>query len=165
MDSRKKERVMPTEIYTDGSLKKLGNLTFGGWAYIVVRDQEGIYANSDSVRDTTNQRMELTAIVEALKYIELHRRPSEKIIVYTDSAYIVNCYLKEWYIKWQNNGWINSGGKSVANIDLWCQLIPYFDNFWYDFRKVEGHAGVYWNEKCDTMAQSCAQVLKENWRG
>lgn len=165
MDSRKHERVLTTEIYTDGSLKKIGNITFGGWAFIVVRDQECIYSKSGSAYETTNQRMELTAITEAISYIEKARRPSEKIIIYSDSAYIINCYLQEWYIKWLSNGWINAQGTSIANIDLWRNLIPYFDNFWYDFKKVPAHSGHYWNEKCDTLAQQSSQIIKDNWRG
>ena len=165
MDSKKKARVLETEIYTDGSLKKIGNITFGGWAFIVTRDQEVVYSAAGNEHNTTNQRMELTAIAEALKYIEINRRPSEKVIIYSDSAYIINCYLQEWYVKWQNNGWLTSQYKSVINIDLWQKLIPFFDNFWYDFRKVKGHAGNYWNEKCDELAQANAQTLKDNWRG
>lgn len=165
MERRSKERVMNIEIYTDGSLKKTGSLTYGGWAYIVVRDNRDIYYASDSEYNTTNQRMELKAIAEALNYAKSIRRNVEKVIIYSDSAYAINCYLKEWYINWQNNGWINSKGEDVANKDLWLQIIPYFDNFWYDFRKVEGHAGNYWNEKCDEMAQNEAEKLKRNWKG
>lgn len=165
MDSKKNERVLCTEIYTDGSLKKLGKITFGAWAFIATRDQQSFHIDAQSCHNTTNQRMELTAVLKALKYIEQYRRPSEKIIIYTDSAYIINCYLQEWYIKWQRIGWINANGSPVANVDLWKEIIPYFDNYWYDFRKVPGHAGNYWNEKCDEIAQSYAQTLKENWRG
>ncbi len=103
MERRSKERVLPIEIYTDGSLKKLGNKTFGGWGYVILRDNQEIFTASGAENDTTNQRMELTAVAEALKYIYTHRRKSEKVIVYSDSAYFVNCYLQEWYLKWQAN--------------------------------------------------------------
>jgi len=165
MERRSKERVLNIEIYTDGSLKKTGRLTFGGWAYIVVKDSKEIYFASNSEYNTTNQRMELKAILEALNYAKTIRRNAEKIIVYSDSAYAINCYLKEWYVNWQSNGWINSTGKEVANKDLWMQIIPFFDDFWYDFRKVSGHAGNYWNERCDDLAQNEADKLKRNWRG
>ena len=75
------------------------------------------------------------------------------------------CPLKEWYLKWEINGWVNSQGQNVANKDLWLQLIPYFYNFWYEFRKVAGHSDVYWNEKCDELAQKEAKKIKDNWRG
>lgn len=162
---RSKERVICIDIYTDGSLKKSGPLTFGGWAYYAVRDNENIYYESGNEYDTTNQRMELTAILKALQYAKSIRRGSEKIIIYSDSAYAINCYLKEWYLTWQANGWRTSTNKDVANKDLWFQIVPFFDDFWYDFRKVAGHAGNYWNEKCDQMAQEEAEKIKRNWKG
>jgi ribonuclease HI len=165
MERRSKERVLPIEIYTDGSLKKIGDKTFGGWGYVILRDNKEVFTASGAENDTTNQRMELMAVAEALKYIYTHRRKSEKIIVYSDSAYFINCYLQEWYLKWQSNGWTNANGKDVANQDLWREIIPFFDNFWYDFRKVEGHSNVYWNEYVDSLAQKQAELSKHEWRG
>jgi ribonuclease HI len=109
--------------------------------------------------------MELLAIRNALEFAQKNRHPNEQVIIYSDSAYAINCYTQEWYHKWHWNGWTNSKGEDVANQDLWIQIIPYFDNFWYDFKKVEGHAGVYWNEVCDSLAQSTAETLRINWRG
>ena len=164
MEQRSRERIITLDVYTDGSLKKLGRLsTFGGWAFIVTRDNELIYRMANSEHDTTNQRMELKAILEALKYVSTIRRSNEKVVIYSDSAYAINCYLNEWYITWQSNGWRNSSNKPVANQDLWMEIIPYFDNFWYTFKKVEGHAGVHWNEECDKLAQFMAEQLKINW--
>lgn len=165
MERRSKERVIEIEIYTDGSLKKSGQSTYGGWAFIVVHDSKEIYCDFGSEYGTTNQRMELTAILKALEYAKTKRRGSERVVIYSDSAYAVNCYLKEWYINWQNNGWMTSAGKEVANKDLWFQIVPFFDNFWYEFRKVKGHDNVYWNEICDQYAQNEADKLKKNWRG
>ena len=164
-ERRSREKIINLEIYTDGSLKKLGNITFGGWSFIAIRDGQEIYHAADGEPKTTNQRMELEAIRQGLKYASSIRRPNEKVVIYSDSAYAINCYLKEWYIKWQSNGWINSSNKPVNNQDLWYEIIPYFDNFWYDFQKVEWHSNVFWNEKCDEMAQHEAEKLKINWRG
>ena len=164
-ERRSKEKLITAEVYTDGSLKKIGKTTFGGWAFIVVRDGHEIFCTGNSEPNTTNQRMELTAMLEALNYIKDHRTPNEKVIVYSDSAYIINCYHQDWYIAWEHNGWQNSQHKDVANRDLWEQIIPFFDNFWYYFTKVPGHAGNYWNEKCDKIAQSMAERLKTTWRG
>jgi len=164
-DRRDKERIVNLEVYTDGSCKKIGEKTFGGWSYIAVKDCEPIHADSGHEYDTTNQRMELIAIINALKYASAIRRPREKVIIYSDSAYVINCYLKEWYIGWEHNGWVNSQKKDVSNKDLWMQLIPFFDNFWYDFRKVHGHSNVYWNEQCDKDAQREAELIKTKWRG
>ena len=163
---RSKEKVMNLEIYTDGSLKKFGkNMTFGAWGFIVVQDGKEIYEASGNEYGTTNQRMELEAIIQALNYIISIRRPNERIAIYSDSAYAINCYLQEWYVKWQANGWRNANKKEVANQDLWYEIIPFFDNFWYYFRKVKGHQGNYWNEYCDQLAQNEAENLKKNWRG
>ena len=164
-ERRSKEKLITAEVYTDGSLKKIGKATFGGWAFIVVRDGKQEFCGGGKEQNTTNQRMELTAMVEALKYIQEHRTPNEKVIIYSDSAYIINCYQQDWYINWEQNGWITSTKKDVANQDLWAQIIPYFDNFWYYFMKVPAHAGNYWNEKCDEIAQDLAEQLKISCRG
>lgn len=161
-----KERIPEFEIYTDGSLKKRGKFdTFGAWGFIVVRDSIQIYDASGGEYQTTNQRMELRAIVEALKYAQANRRGNERVTIYSDSAYAINCYEKEWYINWINNGWINSKKESVANQDLWMDIIPFFDNFWYTFKKVKGHGDSFWNNKCDVMVQNCSEQMKRTWRG
>ena len=165
-ERRSKEKILNLEVYTDGSLKKIGKtMTFGGWSFIVTRDNQKIYETAGSEYETTNQRMELIAIREALKYASSIRGTNEKVVIYSDSAYAINCYLQEWYINWQNNGWHNANKQEVANQDLWREIIPYFDNFWYDFRKVKGHNGNYWNEECDRLAQKEAEEMKKNWRG
>lgn len=165
-DRRSKEKVIEMQVYTDGSLKRIGqSMTFGGWSFIVSRDTDEVYSAAGSTYNTTNQRMELQAIAAALEYVSTIRRPSERIVIYSDSAYAVNCYLNDWYIGWLNNGWMNSKNEPVANQDLWAKIIPYFDNFWYDFRKVKGHQGNYWNERVDMLAQEAADGLKKTWRG
>lgn len=166
MERRSKEKIINLEIYTDGSLKRSGqNMKFGGWAFVAVRDNKKVYEAAGNEYGSTNQRMELEAIRKALQFASSHRRPNEKVVIYSDSAYAINCYLNEWYINWQANGWLNANKKDVANQDLWIDIIPYFDNFWYDFKKVEGHAGIYWNEMCDKLAQTTAETLRVNWRG
>lgn len=166
MENRSKGKIIHLEVYTDGSLKKsLPTMTFGGWSFIVLQDTKKIYDAAGSEVNTTNQRMELEAIRKGLEYVSTIRRPNEHVIIYSDSAYAINCYLQEWYINWQHNGWINTSKQPVANQDLWYDIIPYFDNFWYDFRKVKGHGDNYWNIKCDEMAQAEAEKLRLNWRG
>lgn len=165
-ERRSKEKIINLEIYTDGSLKKVGNtMTFGGWSFIVTRENEKLFEAAGGECGTTNQRMELEAICAALEYATSIRRPNEKVIIYSDSAYAINCYLQEWYVNWQTNGWLNAKKEPVANQDLWYKIIPYFDNFWYDFKKVSGHSGIYWNEECDKLAQTYAEQLRINWRG
>lgn len=165
-ERRSKEHIIEMEIYTDGSCKKMGrNMTFGGWAFIAVRDGKEFYVAADGELDTTNQRMELLAIRNALEYAASVREQNEKVTIYSDSAYAINCYLQEWYVNWQANGWVNAKKQQVANQDLWIEIVPYFDNFWYDFKKVDGHSGVYWNEVCDELAQQQADRLKYGPRG
>lgn len=161
MEKRSKERIMQMNIYTDGSLKKLGTMTFGGWAFIAIRDGDAIHMTGGSESNTTNQRMELKAIAEALAFASANRQPHERVVIHSDSAYAINCYLQEWYITWQNNQWMNSLHQPVANQDLWYNIVPYFDNFWYSFEKVEGHSGNFWNEQADALAQDYAQALKK----
>lgn len=162
---RKDELVITLDIYTDGSSKKIGSTLFGGWAFIVLQNNIQIYRAANSEQGATNQRMELTAILKALQYAQSIRRPHERVVIYSDSAYAINCYKQRWYLNWVTNGWQNSNKKDVVNQDLWMKIIPFFDNFWYNFEKVEGHADIYWNEECDKDAQREADNLKRKWRG
>ena len=165
-EKRSLSQIAKLEIYTDGSCKKLGSkTTFGGWSFIALRDGVRIYETAGSEYGTTNQRMELLAIRNALEFAQKNRQPNEEVIIYSDSAYAINCYTQEWYTTWQRNGWLNSKGEDVANQDLWIEIIPYFDNFWYHFCKVKGHGTNCWNNLCDNMAQDAAQELKDNFRG
>ena len=140
-------------------------MTFGGWSFIALRGGLLVHKASGSEYGTTNQRMELIAIREALDYAAANRLPNESVIIFSDSAYAINCYNDKWYENWQRNGWVNSKNEPVANQDLWEQIVPYFDNFWYHFSKVKGHADNYWNNECDNLAQTASLTLKNGWRG
>lgn len=166
IEQRSRERISGLEIYTDGSCKKIGtSMTFGGWSFVVLRGGEVIHEQSGSEYGTTNQRMELLAIRNAIEYASSIRGINEPVTILSDSAYAINCYTQEWYSKWIQNGWVNSKGESVANQDLWNEIIPYFDDFWYRFSKVPGHSTNGWNNYCDKLAQDAAQNLKDNWKG
>lgn len=163
---RSRQQMSTLEIYTDGSCKKLGMIkTFGGWSFIALRGGERIYEVARSEEDTTNQRMELLAIRNALEFASKNRHPNESVIIYSDSAYAINCYTQQWYKRWKYNGWTNAKGEEVANQDLWIDIIPYFDNYWYYFSKVKGHGTNYWNNECDRLAQMVAQQAKIDYRG
>ena len=152
------------EIYCDGSTRGNGQEnSVGAWAYVILTGNTKFYQNCQAEANTTNQRMELTAAAEALDYL-FHNEicvPFDKVVVYTDSAYLHNCYTQKWYINWQNNGWKNAKKQPVANRDLWERLVKYFDLWDVDFVKVKGHAGNQWNEIVDTLAQNASQKLKE----
>lgn len=151
-------------IYTDGSYKK--SINSGGWGFCICTDTEpnkfwgwGGYGGPD----TTNQRMELMALVQGIIFFrllqkELHRSTETVTLnLCTDSAYIYNCYKDKWYEKWETNGWLNSKGKPVANQDLWEIIIENFKSPEIVLMKVKGHDGVPGNEKADELANAGAE--------
>lgn len=147
------------KIFTDGSTKGNGRaINTGGWAFIVVEDGIAKHWLNGSTGNTTNQKMELTACIEALKFISKSgHSPEPKIHIYSDSAYLINCYEKKWYKNWEKNGWVNSKKEPVANKELWEQLLPYFKDKKYAFHKVEGHADNHFNNMADYLAQIAAE--------
>ena len=156
---------MKFTIYCDGSTRNNGyENAVGAWAYVILNDKEEIIRQDCmSVKGATNQQMELVAAAEAIEYLfekELVA-PFDVVNVYTDSAYLHNCYTQKWYKSWQMNGWKNSKKQPVANKDLWERLIQWFEMPEINFIKTRGHAGVKWNEYVDTMAQSASLAAKE----
>ena len=151
---------MILECYTDGSAKGNGTSnSLGGWAFCLVHDGKIVGKNSGAVPNTTNQRMELLAVIKALE--AKRDTPERTVIVYSDSAYLINCVYQKWWVNWQKNGWLNAKKQPVANRDLWEQLIPYFERPSIAWGKVKGHAGVEFNEIVDGLAQAAAESLKE----
>ena len=141
------------EIYCDGAVSGNGKANApGGWAYVILKDGRLISQNSGGEVGTTNQRMELKAMLFACE--ELDAMDSFATVkVYSDSAYCVRCFKENWWKGWRANGWKNSKKEPVANQDLWERLITYFMKApGYDFIKVKGHQGVLWNEEVDKMA-------------
>lgn len=149
--------VIPYEVYTDGSAKGNGfGHASGGWAYVLMYDGDIIRRDSGNVLDTTNQRMELQAVIEGLKACEMFGNETSEYHFYTDSAYITNCYFQGWYQTWEKNGWKNAKNQPIANSELWAEIIPYFKRKSFFFHKVEGHADNYYNNLVDNMAQTAA---------
>ncbi len=132
--------MTPTVVYTDGACS--GNPGPGGWAW-VVPDGE---AASGFEPHTTNQRMELTAVLEAVTALP---GPLE---IHSDSTYVVNCFRDRWWEGWIARGWVNSQKKPVANRDLWEPLVDAYRARSLTFRWVKGHAGDHWNERADQLA-------------
>lgn len=134
-------------IYTDGACS--GNPGKGGWASILIynkieKEISGYNPN------TTNNIMELTAIIEGLKLL---KRPCN-VDIYTDSAYIVNAFLSNWIDSWIKNGWKNSKKEPVKNKELWLELIELTKIHNVKFNKVKGHSNVEYNNRCDKLARS-----------
>ena len=101
-------------------------------------------------RNTSNQRMELTACIKALEAVTAKEKPIE---IYSDSAYLINCMHQQWYVRWERNGWKNAKKQPVENKDLWERLLELLNAFEVKFFKVEGHAGVELNELADVLAR------------
>lgn len=134
-------------IYTDGACS--GNPGPGGWCAILI--YKGIKKVLKGFeRYTTNNRMELKAVVEALKAL---KEPC-KVVIYSDSAYIVNAVNQNWIERWQKNGWKTSEKEEVKNIDLWNELTELLKIHKVTFEKVKGHADNELNNLCDQIARS-----------
>ena len=131
-------------IYTDGACS--GNPGKGGWGAILINAKETKYM-SGSKQLTTNNQMELTATIEALKAI---LKPSN-IALYTDSRYVKNG-ITSWIFNWKKNGWKTANKKPVANKDLWIELEKYVDFHSVSWFWVKGHSGDHYNEIADELA-------------
>ena len=129
-----------TVVYTDGACS--GNPGPGGWAWAV---PQGRYASGAAAR-TTNQRMELTAALQAVRALE---GPLE---VVSDSTYVVNCFRDRWWEGWLQRNWVNSQKKPVANRDLWEPLVDIARHRQIRFRWVKGHAQDRMNDLVDQLA-------------
>ena len=138
-------------IYTDGACS--GNPGRGGWATIIMNEDETAILDNfyDSEEHTTNNRMELKAMLCALQYASDH--PDSHCIIHSDSAYVVNS-CNSWMRNWASNGWRNSKKQEVENIDLMKALWGYLsrDFFNADIKKCSGHAGDTGNELADALA-------------
>lgn len=149
-------------IYTDGACSP--NPGPGGWAACLIPkpgDDDQVLTFQGAAADTTNQRMELEAAIAPLHFALENCDPLSDIELWTDSAYLCNCFNQKWYSNWQRNGWQNSQKQPVANKDLWEQLIPLFQNIPnLSICKVKGHSGDYWNEKVDKIAVQMRLSIK-----
>lgn len=154
------KKMIQYEIYTDGSSKQMEGMRFGGWAFIIVKGDKVIYQEYGSKSDATNQQMELFAAIKGLEWVSEHRANDETAILYSDSAYLINCYKMKWYETWKRNGWQTAKKEPVKNEELWWRLLPFFENWNYSFIHVKGHAENYYNNLCDEMAQKGADEAK-----
>ena len=132
-------------VYTDGACS--GNPGPGGWAWAVAPD--GVLHGAGGASGTTNQRMELAAVLEALRSLA---SPGRRITVVSDSTYVVNCFRDGWWRTWRRNGWRNSQRQPVANVDLWEPLVELAVTHQVEFRWVKGHSGDPMNDLVDRLA-------------
>jgi ribonuclease HI len=150
---------MPEEtaraVYTDGACS--GNPGPGGWAWAVAPDGAEFGQGSDP--HTTNQRMEIMAVLQALRVL-----PDERLRVVSDSSYVVKCFNDKWWRSWRANGWRNAAKKPVANQVLWEPLIELYlerggpANI--EFGWVKGHSGDFMNDLVDRLAVEAAAAAR-----
>ena len=137
--------VKCVEIYTDGACS--GNPGPGGWAAILMYS-ERVKEISGFEKSTTNNRMELLAIIKGLQEL----KASCNVNLYSDSAYAVNAFNQNWIIGWQKNGWRTASKGEVKNIDLWQELLRLTAVHNVTFIKVKGHSDNMYNNRCDELA-------------
>ncbi|MEX2584746.1 MAG: ribonuclease HI [Balneolaceae bacterium] len=132
-------------IYTDGACS--GNPGPGGWGALL-RCNGDERELSGGAPDTTNNRMEMTAVIEALKAL---KRPCH-VKVHSDSALIINAFTQEWIENWQKKGWRKADKKPVENRDLWEEMLQAAEPHQVEWIKVKGHSGIEDNERVDQLA-------------
>ncbi|MCM1114376.1 MAG: ribonuclease HI [Clostridium sp.] len=135
------------EIYTDGACS--GNPGKGGWGAVLVYNSNEKEL-SGGEQETTNNRMELTAVIEALCAL---KEPCE-VTLTTDSKYVCDAINKGWVYGWKKNNWRKSDKKPALNVDLWEKLLPLLQTHKVTFCWVKGHNGHPYNERCDKLAVS-----------
>lgn len=133
------------EIFTDGACS--GNPGPGGYG-VILKYKDNVKELWGGEPDTTNNRMELTAVITGLKAL---KEPCE-VDLYSDSKYIIDAVTKGWAVKWNENNWIKSDKKKALNSDLWEQLLELLKIHKVNFFWVKGHAGHAENERCDQLA-------------
>ena len=143
------------KIYTDGACS--GNPGPGGWGCVLLYGKHRLEL-SGAVEQTTNNRMELLAAIEALKAL---KEPCE-VELYTDSAYLAHAFQKGWLDNWQRNNWLKSDKKPVENQDLWQMLIAVTTVHHVTFIKVKGHSSNVENNRCDQLATGEIKKWREN---
>lgn len=142
------------EIYTDGACS--GNPGPGGWGAILRYGGHEKKISGGSP-DTTNNRMELSGVIEALRCL---KQPCE-VVLTSDSRYVCDAINKGWAEKWQKNGWRKSDKKPALNSDLWQTLLDLLKIHRVTFRWIKGHAGFPENECCDRMAVAESQKFRK----
>ncbi len=141
-------------IYTDGACS--GNPGIGGWgAVLMFKGHEKQISGAEA--DTTNNRMELFAVISALECL---KEPCE-VKLYSDSAYTVNAFEKGWIYEWERSFWKKADNKPVLNDDLWKRLLSLTKTHKVEFIKVKGHADNEYNNLCDKLATDAVKNFKQ----
>lgn len=139
-------------IYTDGACS--GNPGPGGWAAVLIYNGKEKEISGGN-KNTTNNIMEITAVIEGLKALKY---PCE-VELYSDSAYVVNTFTQGWIFNWMQKGWKTASGDSVKNKELWQELYSLTQIHKVTFNKVKGHADNHYNNRCDELARDAIKNL------
>ena len=140
------------KVFTDGACS--GNPGIGGWGVVIlINDSDPIFLKGGEIQ-TTNNRMELTATIKALKYFKEH----QLITLFTDSKYVKDG-IESWIANWKKNGWRTTSKKPVKNKELWVELDSQIAKHNITWKWVKGHAGDRYNEKADFLAR---RFIEEN---
>ncbi len=139
-------------IYTDGACS--GNPGPGGWAAVLIYNGKEKEISGGN-KNTTNNIMEITAVIEGLKALKY---PCE-VELYSDSAYVVNTFTQGWIFNWMQKGWRTASGDSVKNKELWQELYSLTKIHKVTFNKVKGHADNHYNNRCDELARDAIKNL------
>jgi ribonuclease HI len=142
------------KIYTDGACK--GNPGIGGWGALLVHNEQSIEI-FDGELETTNNRMELMAVIEALNHAS---SMNDDVQIYTDSSYVQKG-IQEWIHNWKKNGWRSSNKKPVKNQDLWQELDTLNSSLNVEWFWVKGHAGHPGNERADFLANEGVKKIQQ----
>lgn len=159
--------------FTDGAYSSASEM--GGWAYVKTKDKEILKVENGCEPYTTNNRMELMAIKRVLELILQESRDDTEYVIYTDSAYIANCFKDKWYLKWINNGWRTSDKRDVANQDLWGPILATYlrlSKTNITIQKTKAHvkkrdkhlevgSEAYFNDIADTYAVKARKQLED----
>ena len=145
--------MIKVTIYTDGACS--GNPGPGGWGAVLMCNGN-IKEISGYNKNTTNNIMEITAVIEALKLLKYEC----EVDIYSDSAYVVNAFNQKWIENWKKNNWKNSNKEDVKNKELWEELDKLVSEHKVKFIKVKGHADNKWNNRCDELATG--EIKKNN---
>lgn len=145
-------------IYTDGACRGNGKEKTVGAYGIVFMYNEAEKEIKKAFKDTTNNIMELSAVIDALSML---KEPCE-VKIHSDSAYVINAINQKWIENWQKNGWKTANKEPVKNRELWEKLIELIRYHKVAFIKVKGHSDNEWNNRCDKLANEAMDEMKNN---
>ncbi len=149
------EELLNVDLYTDGACRN--NPGPGGWGYLLMCKGKEKY-DSGYKEYTTNNEMEITAVIEGVKAI----KKSCNLTIYTDSTYLADAFLKSWIVNWKKNGYRNAQKKEIANKELWLTLLSLLENHNYKWVKVKGHSTNVHNNFCDKLATDQIKLNYKN---